>query len=81
MAVLCAQTTQPHFHARFDAFGRRYRYLLQSAPVRSPLMKGRAGWTHLPLNLERMRQAAALLVGEHDFSSFRAAECQAKSPV
>lgn len=81
VAVLCAQTTQPHFHARFDAFGRRYRYLLQSAPVRSPLMKGRAGWTHLPLNLERMRQAAALLVGEHDFSSFRAAECQAKSPV
>ena len=81
IAVLHARKTQSHFHARFDAFGRRYRYLLQSSPVRSPLMYGKAGWTHLPLNLGKMRQAAALLVGEHDFSSFRAAECQAKSPV
>ena len=68
IAVLHAQAVAPDFHARFDACARRYRYLLQSAPVRSPLLAGRAGWTHYPL-------------GEHDFSSFRAAECQAKSPV
>ena len=81
IAVLHAQAVAPDFHARFDACGRRYRYLLQSAPVRSPLLTGRAGWTHYPLNVAAMRQAAALLLGEHDFSSFRAAECQAKSPV
>ena len=81
IAVLHAQAVAPDFHARFDACGRRYRYLLQSAPVRSPLLVGRAGWTHYPLDVAAMRQAAALLLGEHDFSSFRAAECQAKSPV
>ena len=81
IAVLHAQKTAPDFHARFDAFGRRYRYLLQSSPVRSPLLAGRAGWTHYPLDAGKIRTAAALLVGEHDFSSFRAAECQAKSPV
>ena len=81
VAVLHAQQVAPHFHARFDAYGRRYRYLLESSAVRSPLLQGRVGWTHLKLDIEPMRQAAALLVGEHDFSSFRAAECQAKSPV
>ncbi len=81
VAVLVAQKVAPYFHARFDAYGRHYRYLLESSPVRSPLLVGRVGWTHLKLDLNLMRQAAALLEGEHDFSSFRAAECQAKSPV
>ncbi|MDK4681100.1 tRNA pseudouridine(38-40) synthase TruA [Kingella negevensis] len=81
VAVLHAQEVAPNFHARFDAFGRRYRYLLQSAPVRSPLLANRAGWTHYALDLATMQQAAQILVGEHDFSSFRAAECQAKSPI
>lgn len=81
VAVLRVHNVPPHFHARFDACGRRYRYVLQSAPVRSPLLAGRAGWTHTPLDPAPMREAAALLVGTHDFSSFRAAECQAKSPV
>lgn len=81
VAVLAAQPVAAHFHARFDAFGRRYRYILESSPVRSPLLLGRVGWTHLPLDLSAMQAAAALLVGEHDFSSFRAAECQAKSPI
>ena len=81
VAVWRVQDVAPEFHARFDACGRRYRYLLQSAPVRSPLLVGRAGWTHYALDMDTMRQAAALLVGEHDFSSFRAAECQANSPV
>ncbi|MCF7521904.1 tRNA pseudouridine(38-40) synthase TruA [Neisseria sp. ZJ106] len=81
IAVLHAQTVAPEFHARFDASGRHYRYLLQSAPVRSPLLIGKAGWTHYPLDLAAMQQAVQHLVGEHDFSSFRAAQCQAKSPV
>jgi tRNA pseudouridine synthase A len=81
VAVLLAQKVAPHFNARFDAYGRYYRYLLESSPVCSPLLVGRVGWTHLKLDLNLMRQAAALLEGEHDFSSFRAAECQAKSPI
>lgn len=81
IAVLHAQIVASHFHARFDANGRHYRYVLQSAPVRSPLLYGRAGWTHYPLNLSNMQLAAELLHGEHDFSSFRAAQCQAKSPI
>lgn len=81
VAVWHAQETAPEFHARFDAFGRRYRYLLESSAVRSPLLAGRAGWTYLPLDAEAMYRAAKMLLGEQDFSSFRAAECQAKSPV
>ena len=67
VAVLHAQIVAPHFHARFDACGRRYRYLLQSSPVRSPLLAGRVGWTHTPLDIRAMSRAAALLAGEHDF--------------
>lgn len=69
------------FHARFSATGRRYRYLLLNRPVRSALFHGRVGWFHAPLALEPMQRAAAYLAGTHDFSSFRAAECQANSPV
>ena len=81
VAVWRAQRVDARFHARFDAFGRRYRYVLQSTPVRPPLLLGKVGWTHTPLCLAAMQEAVALLVGEHDFSSFRAAACQAKSPV
>ncbi|MDO4998580.1 MAG: tRNA pseudouridine(38-40) synthase TruA [Neisseria sp.] len=81
VSVWAAQKVAPHFHARFDAFGRRYRYVLQSSPVRSPHLLQRAGWTHTPLDLAKMQKAAACLVGEHDFSSFRASQCQAKSPI
>ncbi|RPD90965.1 tRNA pseudouridine(38-40) synthase TruA [Neisseria weixii] len=81
IAVWHAQPVAAHFHARFDAYGRHYRYLLQSAPVRSPLLAGKAGWTHLDLDIELMQQAAKLLEGEKDFSSFRASMCQAKSPI
>ena len=81
VAVLYAQKVAAHFHARFDAYGRHYCYLLQSSSVRSPLLLGKVGWTHLPLDVSVMQQAASLLIGQHDFSSFRAAECQAKSPI
>ncbi|MDD2832427.1 MAG: tRNA pseudouridine(38-40) synthase TruA [Methylotenera sp.] len=69
------------FHARFSAFSRSYQYLLYNAPVAPALMATKAGWFHLPLNFDAMYEAAGYLLGEHDFSAFRASECQAKSPV
>ena len=79
--IIKAQPVAAEFHARFDAFGRRYRYMLESSRIRMPQLRGRVGWTHYPLNMALMREAAAMLVGEHDFSSFRSSDCQAKSPV
>ena len=81
VAVLWAAPVDQEFHARFSALSRSYRYLLLNHPVRPALLAGRVGWHHAPLNLDSMRQAAAYLIGSHDFSAFRAAECQAKSPV
>ena len=69
------------FHARNSALGRRYAYLLLESPVRPALESGAAGWTFRPLDVQAMSKAASLLIGEHDFSAFRAAECQARSPV
>ena len=69
------------FHARFAAFERTYYYVLYVNPVRSPMLSGRTGWVHTPLDAQAMREAVACLVGEHDFSSFRAADCQSKTPV
>jgi tRNA pseudouridine38-40 synthase len=81
VAVLWSHEVPDEFHARFSARSRTYRYELLNRPVRAGLAAGRAGWFHLPLDVERMRAAAALLVGEHDFSAFRSSECQAKTPV
>ena len=69
------------FHARFAAFARTYHYVLYNNPVRSPLLARRAGWTFRPLDVDLMREAAACLIGTHDFSAFRSSQCQAKSPV
>ncbi|MCQ8895861.1 tRNA pseudouridine(38-40) synthase TruA [Limnobacter humi] len=68
------------FHARYAAISRMYRYYFYASPVRDPF-KTHMTWMHYPLDLLRMQSAAAMLVGTHDFSSFRAAQCQAKSPV
>jgi tRNA pseudouridine38-40 synthase len=81
VAVLWSHEVPGEFHARFSARSRTYRYELLNRPVRPGLAAGRVGWFHLPLDVDRMRAAAALLVGEHDFSAFRSAECQAKTPV
>lgn len=81
VAVSWARPVDPTFHARFSAIARHYRYRILCRPTRSPLARDRAVWMHQDLDLERMREAAAFLVGEHDFSSFRALGCQAKSPV
>ncbi len=69
------------FHARSSATARRYRYLLYNNPVRSPLWKNRAGWVFRPLDPEAMRKGSDFLLGKHDFSAFRAAECQSITPV
>lgn len=81
IAVRWAQQVPDDFHARFSALGRRYRYLLLNRPQRPGLQTGRIGWYHRPLDAAAMQRAASLLLGEHDFSAFRAAECQAKSPI
>ena len=80
-AVRWAVEVAPTFHARFGATARRYDYWLLNDPVRSPLLAQRTGWIARPLQLAPMREAARQLVGRHDFSAFRSAECQAASPV
>ena len=79
--VVWATTVPDDFHARYSARARTYRYLLMNTPVAPAVLRGRAGWHHRPLDAALMERAAAQLLGEHDFSAFRDAQCQAKSPV
>jgi len=81
MAVRWAREVEENFHARYSAYRRRYRYLVLNRAQRPGLWSGRLGWFHRPLALAPMQQAARCLLGEHDFSAFRAAECQARTPV
>ncbi|HEX9180541.1 MAG TPA: tRNA pseudouridine(38-40) synthase TruA [Burkholderiales bacterium] len=81
VAVLWARPVAEEFHARFSAVERSYRYLLLNDAVRPALLAGKVGWYHRQLDLGAMQEAAGLLLGRHDFSVFRAAGCQAKSPV
>lgn len=76
-----SEAEQDAFHARFSAQARTYHYLIYNHPVRSPLWSGRSGWVFRPLQVEAMQAAAQALIGTHDFSAFRAAQCQAHSPV
>ncbi|TCO80819.1 tRNA pseudouridine38-40 synthase [Plasticicumulans lactativorans] len=69
-----------HFHARFSAVARRYRYVILNRRQRSALVHGRATPYHRPLDAERMHAAGQALLGEHDFSAYRAAGCQATHP-
>ncbi len=80
-ATQASGAEQDAFHARFSAQARTYHYLIYNHPVRSPLWSGRSGWVFRPLRVEAMQAAAQALIGTHDFSAFRAAECQAHSPV
>ncbi|HEX4886288.1 MAG TPA: tRNA pseudouridine(38-40) synthase TruA [Casimicrobiaceae bacterium] len=81
LAVLWAQPVDATFHARFAASARHYSYLLLPRGERPALLAGRAGWYHRPLDVQAMDAACAVVRGTHDFSAFRAAGCQAKSPV
>jgi tRNA pseudouridine38-40 synthase len=81
IAVRWASQMSDDFHARYSAIERCYVYLLLNRCVRPGLYRHRMSWFHQPLDVESMRTGAQFLLGEHDFSAFRAAECQARSPV
>ncbi|MES2401799.1 MAG: tRNA pseudouridine(38-40) synthase TruA [Pseudomonadota bacterium] len=81
IAVQWAREVPASFHCRGSAIARRYAYVVLESPVRPSVEAGRVGWVYRPMDGEAMKKAADYLIGEHDFSSFRAAQCQAKSPV
>ncbi len=79
--VLWAKIVDDEFHARFSATQRSYQYLLANSATGPAIKAQQAGWYHLPLSVSAMQEGVAYLQGEHDFSAFRASECQAKSPI
>lgn len=81
IAVTWVKKVSLEFHARFSAVSRTYSYFIHQTSYRSPITSHRMIWYRKPLNIELMQKAAQFLIGEHDFSSFRAADCQAKSPM
>ncbi|NNN23906.1 MULTISPECIES: tRNA pseudouridine(38-40) synthase TruA [Pseudomonas] len=81
ISVTWAKVMPAHFHARFSAMARRYRYVIYNDQIRPAHQAEEVTWNHRPLDASRMREAARALVGTHDFTSFRAVQCQAKSPV
>ena len=81
IAVQWCQPVSAAFHARNSALGRRYRFIVLESMVRPALERGVCGWVFRPLDGAAMRAAAALLIGTHDYTSFRAAGCQSNSPI
>ncbi|MBI2770105.1 MAG: tRNA pseudouridine(38-40) synthase TruA [Burkholderiales bacterium] len=81
IAVEWVRPVPDEFHARASAVARRYAYVLLESPVRPSIDAGRVGWAFRPLNGDAMRKAAQHLIGEHDFTSFRASSCQSHTPV
>lgn len=81
VALRWVKPVPDEFHARYSATARTYRYLILNQLVRSPLSRHRAWWVHQAVDAERMHEAAQHLLGSHDFSAFRAAGCQASTPV
>ncbi len=81
VSIAWARPVADDFHARFSAVSRSYRYIILNRTTPRAVLAKRVTWIYHPLDSERMAMAASLLLGQHDFSSFRAAGCQAKSPV
>lgn len=81
ITVLWAREVSEDFHARFSALSRSYRYVILNRLTRPAIANGKVAWWHLPLEVEPMQAAARHLLGTHDFTSFRASECQARGPV
>ncbi len=81
ISVLWAQEVVDDFHARYSAISRRYRYIILNRRTRPALLDQHVTWEYLPLNIVNMKIASEFLLGEHDFTSYRAMACQAKSPV
>jgi tRNA pseudouridine38-40 synthase len=80
-AELPIQRDEDRFHARFSARARAYQYLLLNDVVAPGIDHASVGWYHAPLDVVSMQAAAVHLLGEHDFSAFRSAECQSKTPI
>lgn len=81
IAVRFAQEVDENFHARYTAISRRYRYVILNRQLRSAIHTGRVTWEYRPLNIQSMQLATCYLIGEHDFSSFRSAQCESKTPM
>lgn len=81
ISVTWAKTMPKSFDARFSAMARRYRYVIYNDQIRPAHLAEEVTWNHRPLDVSRMREAAKAFVGTHDFSAFRARQCQAKSPI
>jgi len=80
IVVLWARPVDHDFHARFKAISRSYRYVICNRRIRPTYLAGRVTWDYRPLDEQRMLEASGRLLGEHDFSAFRASSCQARSP-
>lgn len=81
IAVQWARAVPDDFHSRASAIARRYAYVVLESVVRPSVEAGRVGWVYRPMHADAMREAARHVMGEHDFSSFRAAQCQSKTPI
>jgi len=81
VAIRWGREVPGQFHARYSALERTYEYWILNDPVRSALLDHRTGWVFRPLDVGAMQAAARVLIGTHDFSAFRSADCQAASPV
>lgn len=81
VSVVWARRVDDEYHARYSATARRYRYVIINDSARSGTLSGRVSWDYRPMDVSLMQAAADTIVGEHDFSAFRAAECQSKSAV
>jgi len=81
IAVCWAIYVDADFHARYTAVSRRYRYFIYNYPARPAILSGRVAWHYGPLNINAMHQAGQYLLGEQDFSAFRSAQCEAKTPM
>ncbi|HLB42145.1 MAG TPA: tRNA pseudouridine(38-40) synthase TruA [Gammaproteobacteria bacterium] len=81
IVVKWARQVDYRFHARFTALSRRYRYIIFNHPIRSAIFSNQMVWHNYPLDILRIQQAAAYLMGEQDFTSFRSSQCHSKSPM
>lgn len=81
VSVVWAKSVSEDFDARFSAQSRRYRYIICNSAIRPALLRKHVCWNYRPLDVDKMAAAATYLLGNHDFSSYRAAGCQAKSAV
>ncbi len=81
IVVRFARAVDYHFHARFTAIARRYRYIIYNHPIRPGILQTRVTWHYFPLEVQAMQKAATYLLGEQDFSSFRSSQCNSKTPM